>query len=103
MKDKVIFEEQDNWINFSYSENRILDSLAAIFHVQSPCTAVAIYDSTLHISYNTHITKSDKITSALNSLLLEKLLDRNCEMLFSLHLLTNRDFSDFINLQKNMN
>ena len=50
---------RDNWHDFTYDQ-RYLDALAAIFHVQGKCAAVLPFESKFYLSYNEEVYTLDK-------------------------------------------
>lgn len=97
-KDKIAFPKQDNWKMFSYDE-RILDSLANLFHLKSPCAAVVKYENILYLSYNTQIANKDILDVTKQQKLLINCIKNSIEEAITSYLLLNSSYLDFIKNQ----
>ena len=51
------YDAEDKWSAFGY-DNRYLDALASIFHIQSPVTAALEYKNKVYLSYKRSFNSS---------------------------------------------
>lgn len=90
---------RDNWHDFTYDQ-RYLDALAAIFHVQGKCAAIVPYNDKFYLSYNETSYTIDKkgIKKEGSAFKIKKLIEENLnlqdiESLLFLYLSYNKNFT----------
>lgn len=94
---KIAYDFLDNWKNLTY-EQRFLDAFAAIFHVQSDCSAVLNHNLRFYLSYNSNITNPNlKRIDLISKSFSEG--DNTC--LLGLYIVYNVDFKALVKKSRN--
>jgi hypothetical protein len=96
----LAYDVEDNWEKFSY-QNRYLDALASVFHMQSAVTAALEYKNRIYLSYSNDdsIVPSVKYISTFIKRIIQA-VDSTSDDLLAVYLIYNVDFKDLIKLAK---
>eukprot|EP01041_Mallomonas_annulata_P012966 gene12966-27369_t len=88
----IVYDIMDNWKDHLFESSRYLDTIAALLAIQKPCTAVAYYNNTFIVSYNSSPSEvTENILKDITTLLKQR--KSNIELI-PYYLLFNNDFQN---------